>query len=218
MEDRLASRIGFWASTLVAGLGAVYLALLVGYFSTQGFAFPPTEGVQLVGGIVTILSAPLLLVVFAAIRHLAPSEKSILGTLGVAFTTLFVASVSINRFVQLTVIRQSPAGAASADLARFLPYSTGSVMFALEILGWGFFLSLATLFVAPLFGGDKLQTWIRALLVLFAAFSLMAVVGFVTATPLTAGGFVAWGPILLALSVLLAIDFRRREKAQVRSR
>ena len=65
-------------------------------------------------------------------------ENKILGSLGISFITLFAAMVSINRFVQLTVILQSPAGAASQDLARFLPYSTGSVMFALEMLGWGF--------------------------------------------------------------------------------
>lgn len=107
---------------------------------------------------------------FAAIRHIAPGEKAILGTLGLVFTALFAMSVSINRFVQLTVIRLAPAGPASADLARFLPYSTGSVMFALEILGWGFFLSLGTLFVAPLFGGNGLQRAIRWLFILFAVF------------------------------------------------
>ncbi len=154
MTERLATRLGFWAATIVAVLGGVYLALLVGYFATEGFAFPPTPFVQLVGGLVTFFSAPALLVLFAVIKHVAPSEKSILGTLGLCFTALFVASVSINRFVQLTVIRLSPPGPASQDLARFLPYSTGSVMFALEILGWGFFLSIAVLFVAPLFGGS----------------------------------------------------------------
>jgi hypothetical protein len=118
----------------------------------------------------------------------------------------------MNRFVQLTVIRLSPPGPASQDLARFLPYSTESVMFALEILGWGFFLSLAALFVAPLFGGNKRQNSIRWLLILFALFSLMSVIGFVTATPITAGAFVAWGPILLALAILLAVHFRSGER------
>jgi hypothetical protein len=120
--------------------------------------------------------------------------------------------VSINRFTQLTVIRLSPAGPASQDLARFLPYSTGSVLFALEILGWGFFLSLAALFVAPLFGGTRRQDAIRWLLILFALFSLMSVIGFVTTTPMTAGAFVAWGPILLALAVLLAAHFHSGER------
>jgi hypothetical protein len=211
MTERLATHLGFWAATVVAVLGAIYLALLVGYFATEGFTFPPTPFVQLVGGLVTFFTAPALLVLFAALQHLAPSEDSVLGTLGLCFTTLFVASVSINRFVQLTVIRVSPPGPASQDLARFLPYSTGSVMFALEILGWGFFLTLAALCVAPLFGGSRLQRAIRLLLVFFALFSVMSVIGFATSTPITAAAFIAWGPILLALALLMAVFFRRGE-------
>ena len=212
MTDRLVSRLGTWSAVVVAVLGAIYLALLIGYFSTEGFVFPPTPFVQLMGGIITFLTAPALLVLFAAIQHASPPEKSILGTLGLTFTGLFAVCVSINRFTQLTVIRLSPAGPASQDLARFLPYSTSSVLFALEILGWGFFLSMATLFVAPLFGGSRRQDAIRWLLILFALFSLMSVIGFVTTTPITAGAFVAWGPILLALAVLLAAHFHSGER------
>jgi hypothetical protein len=212
VTDRLVMRLGLWSSVVVAVLGAVYLGLLIGTFSTEGFVFPPTTFVQLIGGIITFLTAPALLVLFAAIKHSAPTGRTILGTLGLAFTGLFAVCVSINRFVQLTVIRLSPPGPASQDLARFLPYSTDSVMFALEILGWGFFLSLAALFVAPLFGGNKRQNSIRWLLILFALFSLMSVIGFVSATPLTAGAFVAWGPILLALAILLAVHFRSGER------
>lgn len=209
MSNRLSLQLGYWASVIVSILGAIYLAMLVVYFTTQGFTFPPPPVVQLIGGIVTILTAPALLVIFAAIKHTARHENQILGTLGLSFTILFVASVSINRFVQLTVVRLSPPGAASQDLARFLPYSADSVMFALEILGWGFFLSLGALFVAPLFSGSKLGISIRSLLVLFAIFSLTSVAGYATASPLTAAGFVAWWPVLLALAVLLAIYFRR---------
>lgn len=211
MTERLSSKLGLWAAAITAFLGGIYLLLLAGYFGTQGFAFPPPPFVQLAGGIITFITAPLLLVLFAAIKHLAPDEKSILGTLGLSFTILFVAMVSINRFVQLTVIRLSPPGLDSLDLARFQPYSSGSVMFALEILGWGFFLSLAALFVAPLFAGSRLQNSIRWLLVFFAIFSLMSVIGFATETPITAAAFIAWGPILTALAVLLAILFHRRE-------
>jgi hypothetical protein len=206
-------RVGFWSSVVIAVLGVLYLMLLISYFAIEGFAFPPTESVQFIGGIITFLTAPALLVLFAAIRHSSPQAKSIFGTVGLCFAGLFTMSVSINRFVQLTVIRLSPPGPPSQDLARFLPYSTESVMFALEILGWGFFLSLATLFVAPLFGGNRLLNSIRWLLILFALFSLMSVVGFATATPITAAAFVAWGPILLVLALLLAVHFHRGERS-----
>jgi hypothetical protein len=204
-----------WASIILTALGAIYLALLVGYFGTQGFVFPPPPFVRTIGGIVTILSAPAILVIFAVITQLAPPEKAAYATAGLSFAGLFVAMVSINRFVQLTVVRLSPPGAPSADLARFLPYSADSVMFSLEILGWGFFLSLATFFVAPLFSGARLQRAIRWLLVVFGLFSFMSVIGFATATPITAAGFVAWGPVLLALAILWVILFKREAKLSV---
>ncbi len=88
-------------------------------------------------------------------------------------------------------------------------------MFSLEILGWGFFLSLAMLFIAPLFSGARLQIAIRWLLTAFGLFSFMSVIGFATATPITAAGFVAWGPVLLALAILWAIFFKRQAKLSI---
>jgi hypothetical protein len=209
MQKNIARQLGFWSSVFVAALGAIYLLLLVVFFSTEGFAFPPSQTVQLAGGIITFLTAPGLIVLFTAIRYVNGSENKVLGSLGITFITLFAAMVSINRFVQLTVIQQSVPGAASADLARFLPYASGSVMFSLEMLGWGFFSSLAALCVAPLFKGSRVNNSIRWLFVAYALFSFTSVIGFVTATPITAVAFIAWGPILLALAVMLAVYFRK---------
>lgn len=208
MKNNVASLLGFWSSLFVSALGAVYLVLLIYYFSTEGFVFPPTPFVQLVGGIVTFLTVPGLVILFTAIRYVH-NEHQILGSLGISFILLFAATVSINRFVQLTVIQQSAPG-IDQDLARFLPYSTASVMFALEMLGWGFFSSLAALAVAPLFSGTRLNNSICWFFRAYALFSLMGVLGFATATPITAGAFIAWGPLLLALSILLAVYFRKK--------
>jgi hypothetical protein len=206
MEKNIARQLGFWSSVYIAVLGVIYLLLLIINFSTQGFAFPPSQFVQLSGGIITFLTIPGLIVQFAAIRYTNDGENKILGSLGITFITLFAATVSINRFVQLTVIQQ---GGSSADLARFLPYAAGSILFALEMLGWGFFSSLAALAVAPLFHGSSLKTSIRWLFVAYALFSFMAVIGYATNLPITAAAFIAWGPILTALAILLAVYFRK---------
>lgn len=209
MEVRgsLTHRLGFWSSAFVALLGAGYLVVLAFAFAVEGFAFPPGPTVQLVGGIITLLTVPGLVVVFTAVRFSADERRAILGSLSLTFITLFAATVSINRFVQLTVIQQGTPGAA--DLARFLPYATDSVMFALEMLGWGVFSSIAALAAAGLFTGSRLDLSIRWLFVTYAAFSSMGAIGYATATPVTALAFIAWGPILLALSVLLTVHFRR---------
>jgi hypothetical protein len=210
MKKNIASQLGFFASLLLAVLGGIYLLVLIFSILTEGFSFQLPPFVQLVAGIVTFLTVPGLVILFTAIRFVNEEDNKVLGSLGISFIILFAATVSINRFVQLTVIQQSLPD-VPADLTRFLPYATGSVMFALEVLGWGFFSSLAAVFVAPLFSSTPLNKTIRWLFILYAVFSFMSVISFATNTLIPTGPL-AWGPILLALSILLSVYFRNINK------
>jgi len=205
MKKNIARKLGFWASVSgVVGEGiyiflTIYILLTVGLAST----FPPV--VDLIAGIITFITVPILVILFSAIRF-ANEEDNILGSLGVNFIILFAAMVSINRFVQLTVI-QPNLPHVPADLTRFLPYGTGSVMFALENLGWGFFSSLAAVCVAPLFSSSPRNKAIRWLFILYALISFLSVVGYIANIPFPIGP-IAWGPILMALFILLSGYFR----------
>ncbi len=212
MKKNIASQLGFFASVLLAVLEGIYILVLIYAISTEGFAFdsPPAPFVQLGSGIITFLTVPILVILFTAIRFANEEDNKVLGSLGVSFIILFAATVSINRFVQLTVIQQSLPDVPT-DLTRFLPYATGSVMSALEILGWGFFSSLAAVFVAPLFSSSRLNKTIRWLFILYAIFSFMSVISFATNIPIPTGP-IAWGPVLLALSILLSVYFRNFDK------
>jgi len=205
MNKNTASQLGFWASVFLALLGVIYIILLIFNFTPEGFVMPPTPFVQLGSGIITFFTVPVLVILFTAIRFVNEGDNKVLGSLGISFIILFAATVSINRFVQLTVIQQSLPN-VPPDLARFLPYETGSVMLALEILGWGFFSSLAAVFVAPLFSSSPLNKTIRWLFILYAFFSFISVISFATNNPIPTGP-IAWGPILLALSILLSFYF-----------
>ena len=212
MKKNMASQLGYWAAVFGAVFGGFYLLVLIYSFSTEGFASlaSPSPFVQLAGGIATFLSVPGLVILFTAIRFVNEENNKVLGSLGVSFILLFASTVGINRFVQLTVIQQSLPDVPT-DLTRFLPYTPGSVMFALENLGWGFFSSLAAVFVAPLFSTSPLNKTIRWLFILYAIFSFGSVIGFAT-NILIPTGPLAWGPILLALSILLSVYFRKFDK------
>jgi len=212
MKKNIASQLGFWASVLGVILGGIYLLVLIYSVLTEGLVslLEPSPLVQLVGGIGTFLTVPVLVILFTAIRFVNEGDNKVLGSLGVSFIILFAATVSINRFVQLTVIQQSLPDMPT-DLTRFLPYGTGSVMFALEVLGWGFFSSLAAVFVAPLFSSSPLNKTIRWLFILYAVFSFGSVIGFAT-NILIPTGPIAWGPIALALAILLSVYFRNFDK------
>ena len=211
MKRNFAGQLGFWASALAVVLGVIYLFLLVFHFSTEGFVNPTSGFVPLAAGISMLLLVQVLVILFTAIHYVNDEDNKILGSLGVSFATLCAAAVSINRFVQLTVIQQSLPNVPS-DLTRFLPYGEGSVMYSLEWLGWGFFSSLAAVFVAPLFSSTLLSKVIRRLFVLYAIISFIGLIGFMTNTPIASIAFIAWGPILLTPSTLLSIYFRNSDK------
>lgn len=206
MNKNIASQIGFWASVYLAVLGGIYFLALIYSISTEGFSLTLPPFTQLVAGISTFLMVPGFVMLFTAIRFVTARDGNILGSLGVSFIILFAATVSINRFVQLTVIQQSLPD-VPADLIRFLPYAEGSVMLALEVLGWGFFSSLASVFVAPLFSTSSLNKTIRWLFILYAILSVGSVISFATNTLIPTGP-IAWGPIALVLDILLAVYFR----------
>ncbi len=212
MKKNIASQLGFWASVLLAVLGGVYILALIYDISIDGIAalISPSPFLQLVSGIGTLLIALLLVILFTAIRFVNQEDNEVLGLLGVNFIILSAATVSINRFVQLTVIQQSLPD-VPADLTRFLPYATGSVMFALEVLGWGIFSSIAAAFVAPLFSSSRLNNTIRWLFILYAIFSFLSAFSFATNIFIPTGP-IAWGPILLVITILLSVYFRKFEK------
>lgn len=212
MNQRQVIHLGFWSALVGSILGLIYIAVLIANFATQGLAYPPPEWVQLAGGIITLLTTIVLVVLMTAIYFFTPEDQKIYTALGAGFTILFAAVVSINRFWQLTVIRQNLAVGNTQELARFMPYATDSVAFSLEMLGWGLFLSIAALFVAPVFSRDRLERAIRWLFLAYGVLSLLSVIGYALESPLISLGFVAWGPVLSAITILLAIHFARARK------
>lgn len=213
--SKLASQIGFWTSGFLALLGTAYLVILAGITSTGALiTMEPTGPWALWAGIDTLLSAIGLVILMAWIAQAARPEKKVLGVIGLAFTILFAAVVCINRFTQLTIIRQGFLLADTAGLDRFLPYGSRSVFFALEMLGWGGFLSLAAFSVAPLFGAARLERWIAAMFITYGVLGMTSVLGYVLASPIVMVGFLAWGPVLGVGIVLLGFQFWRNFRGE----
>jgi hypothetical protein len=82
-------------------------------------------------------------------------------------------------------------------------------MFGFEIMGWGWFLSLALLSVVPLFGASRLERWLRALCALYGLLGLISAAAFLLESPLVSVGFAAWGLLLFIITALLAVLFKR---------
>ncbi len=201
--------VGYWSALIGTGIGIIYFLIILGLTLTGGFTMPPSEATQVFGGISTFLVAPVIVVVMAGLHAITPPKQQVFSLAGLGFTLLFALSVSINRFAQLGVVRQSLATGNVDGIGWFLAYGDRSIMFTLEILGWAWFLGLAMLSVAPLFGGSRLRAWLRGLMLAYAGLGLICAVAFLLGSPLVAIGFGAWGGVLVVITALLAVHFKR---------
>lgn len=137
LPSSLANYLGFWSAGILTVSGLVYLIVVGAHLAVHGFVLPPTGALQLFGGIITILDAAVLVMLMASVHEGAPARLQILTRLAVLFAALFCAMVSINRYVQLSVVRQRMSSGETDGINWFLAYGPHSVMFSLENLGWG---------------------------------------------------------------------------------
>jgi hypothetical protein len=192
------NRLGVWSATTLCVIGVAYLVTLAAGFASAGFARPIVDPVLAVMEILTLLSAPVLVVLMAAVHWYAAPQYKIHGLVAFAFMVLMAGLTSSVHFVELTAVRQS----ATASLT--WPST------AVELLAWDVFLGLSLLFAAPVFTAGKLETAVRAGLYVAGTLCIVGVLG-----P-TSGDmrlqFIAvagYAGVLPAVFLLLAMLFRR---------
>jgi hypothetical protein len=156
--------------------------------------------------------SPLLIIIIVSIHYIVPADRKILSHLGIIFCSIFAIMVSINRFIQLIVVRPGVISGDVEGLKRFYPYQPGSAMFALELVGWGIFLSIALLFIAFVFSSQGIQKYIRISFFIYTILGITGSIGLIIKSPVSAIGFVAWGFILQISSILLSVFFYKYKK------
>jgi hypothetical protein len=205
-------RIGYLSSLFVTAGGVLYFLVLLGAMAAGRFSFPPEEGLQLFGGIASLLYCPAIVLMMVSLHRITPPSKKVLSQAALGFALLFAIAVSINRFSQLGVVRQAALAGRGDGISWFLAYGDYSIMLGLEYLGWAWFLGLVMLCAAPLFSGGRLENWIRALMLLYGALGLISAVGFLVGNWLSLLGFAAWGVVLVVITGLLAGYFRKNSR------
>jgi hypothetical protein len=207
--------IGFWSGLVLVILGLTYLGLIVAMM-LSGSGFPPVEPFQTIFNVLILITAVWMVFFWSILHQVAPVERKLYSQASFAMIVIFATLTSINRYVGLTVVKQSLASGNTNGLQWFLPYSWPSVMLALEILAWGFFFGLACLCLAPVFMNGRLERAIFWTLILTGILSLLAALGQVIGsnalsfTPYTFAGMMGWGPGLTTSVTLLVIWFHRK--------
>lgn len=185
---RSGSRFGVWIAALMSGLTAVTLAMAVttpprsgpfcragcvGYPYTDIAAFFPRDYLWMYPA---LLIAPLLVACMAAIHAFAAQERKIFSLIGLTFASMAATLLTIDYFIQLTVIQPSLLRGEGAGLTMLSQYNPHGLFIALEAAGY-LLMGIAFAGAAAVFAGrDRLE---RALRWIFGGGFALAAGGFV---------------------------------------
>jgi hypothetical protein len=194
------NRLGVWSASALCLIGVAYVVTLAVGFISAGFSKPIVDPVLAVMEILTLLSAPILVVLMAAVHAYAQPEYKIHGLVALAFMVLLAGLTSSVHFVELTAVRQS----STASLI------WPSTAYALELLAWDLFLGLSLLFAAPVFKGGTLEDAVRTGLYVGGALCITGILGPATGDMrLQFIAIVGYAGVLPTVSLLLMFLFRR---------
>jgi hypothetical protein len=193
-EKRYVYQLGFWSAIV-----ATILLALAGITATAA--------IQPLATIVGFLLTSSFLVVMVCVYCYASVERKVFGLVGLSFAIIYATIVSVNYFIQLTFVNQT-----TYDASMFEMTNTQSMMFVLEALGY-FFMGLATLFAAPVFGSSKVERLIKWLFAANGFLGILTPISYVfLPIEVSFGGLIAWDIIMPVATASLAYLFKREEQ------
>lgn len=157
--------VGFWSAVLATVFSITYdvgqLAEWLGLLGSRG----GPESASTPAGLVVLLTPSLLLgssflLLTVAVHQLATPGRKIWSHAAVAFATAYTVLISINYFVQLTLVAPRIVHGRVQGIEAFLFVPFDSFLYAVDILGYSF-MSVATLFAARIFTGGGLHRTAR---------------------------------------------------------
>lgn len=219
-------QLGFWSAVLATvfsiGYGLAVIVMIIASASAPTTtATPGWQGVeayiasfqpiQMLPLIPSLLLAPTFVVLMVCVHAYAPNAKKIWSQVGLAFAIVYATIACVNYIVQLTVVRLSILNGETDGLAMFAMGNPHSIFWAL--MSDYVFMNLAMLFAAPVFGGGKLERWIRWLFLANGASAIITIFGIVVDNPLIflLGSLVPWCIVFSLATAFVAALFRRIE-------
>jgi hypothetical protein len=149
--QKMTLRIGFGAAVFNILGGIAYLIILTILISTGTSTSDPGAPPLVVASALMLIGPLGLIPMWTAIYLSTTNDKKVFSLISLIFVILFCAATSINRWVHLTVVRESLALDITQGLDWFTPYGEHSIMFAIEMLAYGWFLGFALIAIAPVF-------------------------------------------------------------------
>jgi hypothetical protein len=188
-----------WSAFTLSALGSLYL-LVTGYgMSSVGLSEPIVGLTLTIMELITLLTAPLLIVLVSTIYSTEKPEHKVYCNISLCFTVVATGITSAVHFVSLTAMKQTGA--------QMIIWP--STLYALELLAWDVFLGLALCFLSAAYVGRGLKRYIRSGLIIAGVLCLTGILG--PASGDMRFQFIAvvgYGLIMPVIWLMIAIDFQ----------
>ena len=172
METRVSDtvrKVGYWSAFLATLFSIIYivgqLAEWMGLLGSGGGAENPSTPL----GLVVLLTPSLFLgssfaVLMVSVHHYARDAERIWSHIGLVFAVIYTVLISINYYVQLTLVLPHMLR-GEIESVRFLLFTPfDSFLYSVDILGYSF-MSLSTLFAAFAFTEPGLERTARRFMI-----------------------------------------------------
>jgi hypothetical protein len=171
--SRSALQLGFWSALLSVMTFVVYIVCFVAilvvnplfiwtnftdyvaYLQDHYTIWPDLARLMM------LLFAALFVVLLNVIYEYAHTEQRILARIGLSFGLAYAILAATYYFVQISAVRINLLAGTFDGLVQVVQANPYSALSAMNMLGWTLFLGMASLFVAPIFSGGRLETLIR---------------------------------------------------------
>ena len=115
--------------------------------------------------LLVVLMGPFLILSMSVIHKFARQEHKIYSLTALGFMIACIAITSCNNFMLLIVSKQ-PNLFSESFQSLFLPCKWPTPVFVLDNFVWDWFFGVSMLLISPIFGGNRLKTFLRIVLII----------------------------------------------------
>ncbi len=169
-------QIGRVAALALVLFGVAYVIITIaGLVSLKSPQEPIQDPFFFLMEVLIVITAPLYVIVMAAIHASAAPEMKVYSLTALACMIACATITTGIHFLILTVGRQS-AFTHLAWFPLFFSYQWPSVVYALDVLAWDWFYGLSMLFAAPVLRGSKLELSARIAMIASGVLSIAGLI------------------------------------------
>jgi hypothetical protein len=172
MEHKLSpsvSKLGYWSAFFATLFSIIYIiGQLAEWFNLMGSGGGPENASTALGIVVLLVPslflAPSFVLLMLCVHYYAQESKKIMSHAGIIFAIVYTVMVSINYYVQLSLVLPHMMRGEIESIRPFLFTPFDSFIYSVDVLGYSF-MSLSTLFAAFVFTRTGLERTIRNFLI-----------------------------------------------------